>query len=133
MRLIRIWAAVAVFLISASLFGQTSSSLTGRATMDGNAIPGVTVTISSPSMQGTRLAVTDVNGNYNFAAIPPGHYTLRFEMENVQPVTRKTRVGLGQTGRADAELRLSQVAEAITVTATSPAVLETTEVQSNFD
>ena len=69
--------------------------------MDGNPLPGVTVTISAPQMQGTRTAVTDVNGNYNFTAIPPGQYTVRFEMESMQTVTRTSQIGLGQTGRTD--------------------------------
>jgi outer membrane receptor protein involved in Fe transport len=113
-------------------FGQITSNLTGRVTMDGNPLPGVTVTISSPNLQGTRTAITDVNGNYNFSALPPGDYTARFEMESMQPLTRSARIGLGQSGRVDAELRLTSVAEAITVTASAPAVLETTEIQTNF-
>jgi outer membrane receptor protein involved in Fe transport len=133
MKLNRFWALFAVaLLISTSAFAQVSSSLTGRVLMDGNPLPGVTVTISSPALQGTRTAVTDVNGNYNFAALPPGDYTVRFEMESMQTVTRTQRVGLGQTGRVDAEMRLTTVAEAITVTASAPAVLETTEVQTNI-
>ncbi|HEX6177388.1 MAG TPA: TonB-dependent receptor, partial [Thermoanaerobaculia bacterium] len=122
----------AVLLIGTSAFAQVSSNLTGRASMDGNPLPGVTVTISSPALQGTRTTVTDVNGNYNFAALPPGDYTVRFEMESMQTITRAQRVGLGQTGRVDVEMSLTAVAEAITVTAAAPAVLETTEVQSNF-
>ena len=133
MKLNRFWAVLAaVLLVGTSAFAQTTSSLTGRVTMDGNPLPGVTVTISSPQMQGTRTAVTDVNGNYNFTSIPPGQYTVRFEMESMQTVTRTSHVGLGQTGRSDAEMRLTAVAEAITVTASAPAVLETQEVQTNL-
>ena len=122
----------AVLLVGTSVFAQTTSTLTGRVTMDGNPLPGVTVTISSPNLQGTRTAVTDINGNYNFAALPPGEYAARFDMESMQSVTRTSRIGLSQTGRADAEMRLTAVAEAITVTASAPAVLETTEVQTNI-
>ena len=121
-----------VLLTTATAFGQVNASLTGRVSMDGNPLPGVTVTIASPSLQGTRTTVTDVNGNYNFGAIPPGTYTVRFEMESMQTVSRTIQVGLGQTGRADAEMQLSAVAEAITVTAAAPAMLETTEIQTNL-
>ena len=121
-----------ILVFAFTAFGQVNSSLTGRVTMDENPLPGVTVTISSPNLQGVRTTVTDVNGNYNFAAIPPGAYTVRFEMESMQTVTRTAQVGLGQTGRADAEMQLSAMAEAITVTASAPAVLETTEIQSNY-
>ena len=133
MKLNRFLAVIAVvLLITTSAFAQVSSNLTGRVTMDGSPLPGVMVTISSPALQGTRTAYTDVNGTYNFSALPPGDYTVRFEMESMQTVTRTQRVGLGQTGRIDADMRLTTVAEAITVTAAAPAVLETTEVQTNL-
>ncbi|MHB0969926.1 MAG: TonB-dependent receptor [Thermoanaerobaculia bacterium] len=125
---------ISLFLLSGSLFAQgTTSALTGQVQMDDNPLPGVTVTISSPNLQGTRTAVTDVNGNYLFPSLPPGDYTVKFEMEGMQAVTKTLRVGLARTERANATMKLSAIAEAITVTAAAPAVLETTEVQTNFD
>jgi outer membrane receptor protein involved in Fe transport len=120
-----------VLLFAVSAFAQTTANLTGTVTQAGSPLPGVTVTISSPALQGVRTAYTDVNGNYNFRSIPPGEYTVRFEMEGMQTVSKSARVGLAQTGRADTELALSSIAESITVTASAPAVLETTEVQTN--
>ncbi|HVR39566.1 MAG TPA: TonB-dependent receptor, partial [Thermoanaerobaculia bacterium] len=122
----------AVLLVGVSAFAQTTGTLTGTATLGGNPLPGVTVTVSSPSLIGTRTTVTDSNGNFTIGAIPPGEYTIKFEMESMQTVTRTTRVGLATTARVDAELKLTAVAEAITVTASAPAVLETTEVQTNI-
>jgi outer membrane receptor protein involved in Fe transport len=133
MKLNRFLAVLAaVLLIGIPAFAQTTSSLTGTVTLGGNPLPGATVTISSPNLLGSRTAVTDANGNYNFGAIPPGDYTVKFEMESMQTVTKTVRVGLAQTGRADAQMKLTAVAEAITVTASAPAVLETTEVQTNI-
>ncbi|HSP14618.1 MAG TPA: carboxypeptidase regulatory-like domain-containing protein [Thermoanaerobaculia bacterium] len=131
MKFSRTCLAVLLLLCSTAAWAQTTSSLTGHVVTEGSALPGVTVTISSPAMQGTRTAYTDVNGNFIFGAVPPGDFTVKFEMESMQPVTRHAVVGLGQTGRADAELKLSAVAEAITVTASAPAVLETQEIQTN--
>jgi outer membrane receptor protein involved in Fe transport len=133
MKLNRFLAVLAaVLLLGIPAFAQTTANLTGTVTLGGNPLPGATVTISSPNLQGTRTAVTDQNGNYNFGALPPGDYTVKFEMESMNPVTRTVRVGLATTARADAEMKLSAVAEAITVTASAPAVLETTEVQTNI-
>jgi Carboxypeptidase regulatory-like domain/TonB dependent receptor/TonB-dependent Receptor Plug Domain len=123
---------VAMMFISVVASAQTTSNLTGTVTLGGNPLPGATITIASPSLQGTRTTVTDVNGNYNFGALPPGDYTVRFEMESMQSVTRPVRIGLGQIGRANATMQLTSVAEAITVTATAPATLETTEIQTNI-
>ena len=122
-----------IALVSIPLFAQTNSGkLTGTVTLDDAVVPGVSVTISSPALQGTRTAISDVNGNFNFGALPPGEYQVVFEMESMQTVTKTSRVTLQGTSRADANLRLSAVAEAITVTAGAPAVLETTEVQTNI-
>jgi outer membrane receptor protein involved in Fe transport len=129
----RLLVALAVcLLVGLPLLAQTTASLTGKVTSGGAELPGVTVTISSPNMQGTRTAITNVNGDYNFSAIPPGEYSVRFELESMQPVNRTVRIGVAQTGRADADLSVSAISEAITVTATAPAVLETTEVQTNI-
>ena len=126
-------ALATMLLVAVPIFAQaTLGNLTGTVIMDGAPLPGVTVTISSPALQGTRVAYTDVNGNYNFAALPPGDYTVNFSMESMQPVTTTTRVSLGGTARANATMRMSAVAESITVTAAAPAVLETTEVQTNL-
>jgi hypothetical protein len=120
-------------LVAVAAFAQvTTSILTGTVTTEGAPLPGVTVTIDSPNLQGTRTAVTNEAGTYNFAGIPPGRYTVLFELAGMQPVTRRVDLGVGQTGRADANLRLSAIAEAITVTAAAPTVLETTQVSTNI-
>ena len=60
-------------------------------------LPGVRVTVSSPSLQGTRTTETDVNGSYIFAALPPGEYTVDFALEGLQPVKRRVNVTLAGT------------------------------------
>jgi outer membrane receptor for ferrienterochelin and colicin len=96
------------------------------------ALPGVTVTISSPQMQGSRTTVTGDAGGYSFGGIPPGDYTVKFELSGMITQTRKVTIGVGQTGRADADLKVTAVSEAITVTAAAPSVLETPSVSANL-
>jgi hypothetical protein len=122
----------ALLLVSVAASAQTSANLTGTVSLGGSPLPGATITISSPSLQGVRTTNSDINGNYNFGAVPPGLYTVRFDMESMQSVTRTLNLTLSGTARADADLKLTAVAENITVTATSPAVLETTDIQSNI-
>ena len=53
--------------------GATNGAINGKVTdTSASVMPGVTVTISSPSMQGVRTAVTNEEGTYRFPAIPPG-------------------------------------------------------------
>jgi outer membrane receptor protein involved in Fe transport len=124
--------AVLMLVVAAGAVAQTTANLTGTVLVSGSPLPGATVTISSPNLQGSRAAYTDVNGNYNFGGLPPGTYTVRFEMESMQTATRTVQLGLSTTTRADTDLKLTAMADSITVTAGAPAVLETTEVQSNI-
>ncbi len=67
--------AAALLLATASgLHAQTpTGSISGRVTDAGNlAVPGATVTIESPNLQGTRTTVTSANGDYILPCLPPG-------------------------------------------------------------
>lgn len=135
MKRLKFLSLIALLIIGTTVsFGQgTTGVLTGTVTQDGTPLPGATVTVTSPVLQGTRTAITNDAGGYNFAGLPPGDYTVRIELSGLQTITRQVKVGLAQTARVDAEMRISAVAEAITVTASAPAVAETTEVQTNFE
>lgn len=130
---VRSGAALAVLLLCGIALGQgVTGNLVGTVTSEGSGLPGVTVTASSPALQGTRTAVTGESGGYSFPALPPGDYTVTYELNGLQTVTKKLRVNLAQTSREDAELRPASISEAITVTAAAPAALETSEVSTNF-
>ncbi len=126
---------LALLLSAVSAFAQgvgTTAALSGTVTTDGKPLPGVTVTIKSPALQGTRTAVTGDGGGYNFPSLPPGPYTMDFSLEGMQPVTAKVTLQLAESSHKDIAMHVSTVSEAITVTAAAPAVLETTEVARNF-
>jgi outer membrane receptor protein involved in Fe transport len=132
---LRFVAIVSVLLLaSLSMLAQgtITGALTGTVTTDGVPLPGATITAKSPQLQGSRTTYSDENGNYNLVGLPPGDYTVSVELEGLQTVTKTARVSLSGTARVDAALRVSAVTESITVTASAPAVLETTEVQANF-
>src|SRR6185295_2492826 len=87
----------------AGAFGQTVSTTTGAINgkvtdTTGAVLPGVTVSITSPSMQGARTDVTKDDGAYRFSAIPPGEYQVTYELSGFEKVIRQgLRVGLGLT------------------------------------
>src|ERR1700722_3190378 len=49
-------------------------------------VPGVTITATSPSLQGARTTVSDAQGIYTFNALPPGSYTLKFTLSGFNDV-----------------------------------------------
>jgi hypothetical protein len=48
----------------------------------------VVVTVSSPSLQGEQFAYSDVSGTYRIPNLPPGVYTIRFQLDNYLPNVR---------------------------------------------
>jgi outer membrane receptor protein involved in Fe transport len=123
---------VLAVLMAAGGFAQTTANLTGTVTSQGAPLPGVTVTVTSPNLQGNKTAVTGETGGYSFAALPPGAYTVQFELSGLKSVTKTQQLQLSQTARVDADLKVEAVAEAITVTAAAPSVLETPQVATNL-
>jgi Ca-activated chloride channel family protein len=111
-----------------SLGGANPASIRGKVTTGGNPLPGTTVTLTPPS-GGSHTAVTDVNGEYTFVSLAPGRYHLRFDLSGLQTITREVTISTASVVRLTTEMRAGSIAEAITVTASAPAMLETTEVQ----
>ena len=76
-----LWRAALLLLIPSTIFAQaTTGMILGTVTTEGKPLPGVTVSVASPSLQGTRTAVTGEAGGYNFPSLPPGEYTATFEV-----------------------------------------------------
>jgi len=124
----------------AAALGQTVSTTTGAINgkitdASGAVMPGVTVTITSPSMQGTRTDTTGADGIYRFSAIPPGDYTVRYELSGFETqIHEGLRVGLGFTATVNVELRVARLSESVTVSGQSPVVdVATTKTSTNFD
>src|SRR5437879_10478619 len=91
-------AALAVCLIASPAFAQgggasTTGSINGKvADSSGGILPGVTVTVTSPSLMGVQSSVTDAGGNYRFPALPPGTYTVQFELPGFNTLKRENIV-----------------------------------------
>ena len=112
-------ALVVALALAGSAFaqGNPTGTISGRvAGQDGAALPGVTVTATSPNLQGPRAVTTNEAGDYIMPFLPPGEYTLRFELQGFQNASQKTLVTAAATVPVDAKLQIGGVTEAITVT-----------------
>ncbi len=99
---------------------------------DGLALPGVTVSVTSPALQGVRTTVTEADGAYIFKGLPPGAYKVLFELASFASIERSVNVPLGGTALADAQLRIAALEEVVQVTAEPTSVLATTQVGANY-
>ena len=90
------------------------------------------MTVASPALQGTRSAVTDLNGNYVIRGLPPGNYTATIEMTGMATRTEKVVVALGSTTTLDATMALAGVSESVQVAAESSPVVTNTVTGANY-
>src|SRR5262245_11526944 len=138
-RLLRIVRTTLTFgftllLVTTSLFAQvTTGNASGTVKSgDGSALPGVTVTGTSPALQGSRVAYTGGNGDYILRGLPPGKYSVKFEMSGLASATKTVNVELGQTAVLDVTLSPETKTEVITVVASAPSALTTTQLGTNY-
>ncbi len=68
----------------------TTGQIQGIVTdVDGALMADVTITVSSPNMQGERQFITSDSGRYRFIGLPPGIYELRFEADTMRTLVRR--------------------------------------------
>ena len=81
-------------LVPAILTAQAQTgTLQGTVKDQSDAVlPGVTVSVTSPGLQGTRETVSDGNGVYTIPALPPGVYTVRLELTGFAPVVHQNAI-----------------------------------------
>src|SRR5262249_26174001 len=83
----------------------------------GNVLPGVSVQAISDDGKTTTFQVTDGQGQYTFASLPTGHYTVRFSVMNFADVRRQSvSVSSSAPARVDVTMQLALNA-AVVVTA----------------
>jgi len=96
-------------------------------------LPGVTVSVTSPGLQGTRETVSDGNGVYTIPALPPGAYTVRFELQGFAPVVHQNAiVPLGSVAVIDAAMQVAALTEVVNVTAQTSNALVVPTGQTNL-
>lgn len=121
----RLLTAAAFVLFPAALLAQITAGRLDGTVRDpqGLALPGVSITLESPALLGSRVATSDVDGSYRFLGLPAGEYDLTFELSGFGTLVREgATVVTGQTFTVDVELGVAGVAETVTVTGESPVV-----------
>jgi hypothetical protein len=113
-----------VFVLAMALPGAVAQTLTGQLsgtvvdTSEG-VLPGATVTLVSDLTGDQRTTVTNEAGNFVFAAVQAGTYTIKVELSGFQPVeTKGVVLRLGEKRNLTAvKLGIAGVSEQVAVTA----------------
>jgi outer membrane receptor for ferrienterochelin and colicin len=131
-------AALALFagLIAAAGIANaqsTTATIVGRVVdAQDRAIPGVSVTIESPAMQGVRSTVTSETGDYVMPSLPSGLYTVTFELSGFERQQRQVNLAPTQVLPVDAALGVAALSESVTITGSANLLLQTAQVATNF-
>ena len=115
-------AAAFVVIVPALASAQSIAGVVRDAS--GAVLPGVTIEATSPALiEKVRTSVTDDTGQYRVENLPPGTYTLTYTLPGFSTVERTgVQVQTGVTVTLNAELRVGDLQETITVTGETPVV-----------
>jgi len=132
--------AVALLAVAAAITvpvfaqGVQTGQIRGTVTLnDGSAVQGVLVTASSPALQGDRTTYTTETGEFILRVLPPGAYTVSFELEGMTPLKSNVTVQLGQTTPLNVTMTPKTVEETIVVTGEQSSVLADSQVSTTYN
>ena len=126
MQRFRSLAAIAVaigLLTPVPARAQSNATLSGTVTDAQNAVmPGVSITVHNSATNQDRAVVTDAQGQYVVAALPPGTYEVTAHLEGFTDQKREVPLGPAQTVGLNLKLSVGALAENVTVTGSSPLI-----------
>ncbi len=90
---------------------------------DGTPLPGVSITLTGPSMMGKATDVSREDGTFRLPAVPPGNYTLTAELQGFKTITlNEVIVRVGLTVTLEVKMEPAAVEEQVTVVAKAPEI-----------
>jgi outer membrane receptor protein involved in Fe transport len=116
--------AIAQSATTGAIQGAVTDSKTGEK------LVGVTVTVTSTSLQGAQTAITDENGFYKISPLPPGDYLVTFYYLDL--TVERTGVGVGVNRTTPVFQKLDQGkagGEVVKITDTAPTIDPTSTTQ----
>jgi hypothetical protein len=132
----RSWILALAFVgLAGTVFaqGNPTGAIAGHVTDPDNlALPGVTVNVASPALQGVRTAVTSANGDYIVPFLPAGDYTVTFELQGFATAKQTISLKMADTLPVNVKMALASVTEVVNVQASSPETSTTATVATTL-
>ena len=117
-------AAILLFGTPPALAQTGLGSLRGVVTdAQGGALPGVTVTATSPDMIGPQIDVTNERGEYRLINLSPGTFKVTAELPGFATFIREgILIRTGSTFQVNVQMQISALQETVTVSGESPMI-----------
>src|SRR5688572_25757052 len=113
---------VCVFLWAPG-YAQTLGTITGEVKdTSGAVIPGATVTAQNVATNATRIQNSNEAGAFTFAAMPPGDYLVKAELQGFKTAQNKVELHVEQSVRVSFSLEVGGITETTEVRGTSPLI-----------
>jgi hypothetical protein len=125
---VRSTAALAVFALMLGAISARAQSQTGEifgrdTDTSGAVLPGVTVTLTGPSLLQPKVATSSETGSYQFPSLTVGTYNVKFELPGFKTIVQEgVQVTVGYSANISPQLGVSAVQEVVTVTSEAPPV-----------
>src|SRR6516225_4357433 len=112
------------FIAVPGLFGQVSTAdIVGTVTdQAGAVVADASVTVDNVDTREKRATTTGGSGDFVFNLLQPGRYTVSVQSKGFKMGTASLTVSAGDRARANVELQVGDVAQAVQVEAQSPAL-----------
>ena len=124
-RVVALLAALALVVGGSSAWAQSQTGeIFGKVTdASGAVLPGVTVTLTGPSLLQPQVAATSESGSFQFPRLNVGTYNVKFELPGFKTVIKEgIQVTVDFSANVSTQLSVSSVQETVTVTGESPIV-----------
>ncbi len=135
----RVWhalCAAVLFLPTVGLYGQAvTGSVVGTVDDEsGAAIANAKVVLTNLGTEVTRTQQSNASGNYTFAEVPEGTYSVSVEVAGFKRELRSNiPVAVNATARVDVRLQPGNITQQIEVTAAPPALqTDSAEIETNI-
>ncbi|HYU78331.1 MAG TPA: TonB-dependent receptor [Vicinamibacterales bacterium] len=104
--------------------GATTATLAGKIVDDtGGRLPGASITLIHTGTNQSRSVVSNEEGLYRFAGLPPGTYALSAELQGFAPARRTgITLNVGAAVDLDVTMRISSLQESVTVSGEAAVV-----------
>ena len=118
--------AVALLFLPTEAWSQATGKLAGTVTDDsGSVLPGVTVTVTNPGTNQSRIVTTGDDGYFAAPLLAPGSYNVTASLDGFNTLAREgIRVSASETATVNLKLAIGEVSEVMTVTGDA-ALIET--------
>lgn len=122
--LLVLFLLVSFCLFNCEVYAALTGVIAGKVTSsNGDAMPGVTITVFGPTLPGERIDVTSQAGTFRMPELAPGEYTLRAELMGMQTIEQTgIKVSINSTATINFAMEMQKLEETVIVVAEAPVI-----------